>query len=289
MPMPMPQRGSDSPAAPLGGPGTEPEFAALATLATPAVGSTRTWSTRLAAAARRALAPDCIICGTQRADPVCGPCYRDYLAADTARCRVCANLLPPVAACTATAPNAALALCGRCIAHPPRFDATIALGDYRLPLDGIVLALKFHARLDLGMALGRLLAQRAAASVVEGADAADSADAIIALPLGPARLRERGYNQSEEIARSAAAALGLPLLRRALVRVREGPAQQTLALAQRRANVRGAFAVAQPPRARHVLLVDDVLTTGSTLDEAASCLKRAGVQRVTNLVAARTP
>ncbi len=232
-----------------------------------------------AAALRRLFAPYCFLCGVEPGDPVCAGCSADYLPIGVPRCRVCANRLP-----AASPLGRAFDLCGRCLAGAPHFDATVCLADYAPPVDAVVAALKFHARLDLGWALGTLLAQRVQSLHI---------DAVVPLPLADARLRERGYNQSEEIARALAAYLRRPLLREALRRVRHCPSQQGLPLAQRRTNVRGVFAA--DPRARHrlqgrhVLLVDDVLTSGSTLDQAAAALKGAGALRVSNAVVARTP
>lgn len=226
-------------------------------------------------AARRALrglaAPACVVCGVEQGDPVCPGCLADYFPVATPRCAVCGVRLPSVAH---------IARCGRCLHHPPHFSATLVLADYAPPVDGMVMALKYHGRLDLAEAFGRLLALRAAWVQF---------DAVLAVPLAPARLRERGYNQAQDIARALARCLHRPLLSDALQRVRAGPPQQGLRLAQRRRNLHGAFAAPRPLALRHVLLVDDVLTTGSTLDEAAGCLRRAGVGRVSAAVAARTP
>jgi ComF family protein len=242
------------------------------------------------AAARRALAPWCTVCGVQRVTPgalrtaaaVCGACRADYFAAGAFRCRICANRLPRPAV-----PGAGLDVCGQCLAQPPRFDATIVLGDYATPLDAMVAALKYHARLDLGRVLGTLLAEHAAGLAADGA--LEPADAVVPVPLAPRRLRERGFNQAEELARALAAGCKHPLVPGLLRRVRDDPPQQSLGRAQRRTNARGAFSVPgrqAPPR---VWLVDDVLTTGCTLDAAAACLKQAGARSVINLVVARTP
>lgn len=176
-------------------------------------------------------------------------------------------------------------LCGRCLAYRWRFDATLALADYAAPVRGMIAALKFQGRLDLGRAFGLLLARYAAQRPeVEF-------DALIPIPVAPQRLRGRGYNQAEEIARGVAAGLRRPVLARHLIRVQDGPAQHDLPLAQRRTAIRGAFALRLPlPRSiQCAALVDDVMTSGSTLDEAARVLKHAGVERVINLVVARTP
>jgi ComF family protein len=237
---------------------------------------------------RHRLAPACLACGVERGDPLCGGCLRDWFGA-APRCRVCANRLPARLVADGT-PQGEAAPCGRCLARPPRFDATLVLGDYAAPLDGMVAALKFHARLDVGRALGLLLARRCAEEASRaGRGAAPGPTAVVPLPLAPRRLRERGFNQAEELARAAARGLELPLLGAALARVHDRPPQHGLDLARRGTNVRGVFAARGPLGHEHVLLVDDVLTTGSTLDEAAAALKTAGARIVTNLVAARTP
>lgn len=221
---------------------------------------------------RRCFAAQCVVCGIARGDPLCAPCRRDYFDDRRARCTVCANALPGTAA--------GLLLCGQCLACRRHFDATRVLADYAPPIDSMIAALKFHARLDLGRAFGILLAQRAGAL---------DADGVVALPLAPQRLRERGYNQAAEIARALAARRAWPLLHDALRRTLHRPSQQGLRLAQRRTNVRGVFHAPRRLDGLHLVLVDDVLTTGSTLDEAAACLKRAGARTVSNLVVARTP
>ena len=269
---------------------------------------------------RRALAPWCVICGVERGDPVCPGCLEDFLPEDVRRCRRCANRLPaspdpavensvhdpvgnsrilvdePVEKSAISGENHVdipgdfpvdhvVDLCGGCLVRRRHFDATVALADYAAPISGMIAALKFQGRLDLGHAFGRLLARRAARRPGRGCDA------LIPIPVAPQRLRGRGYNQAEEIARAAAAGLGLPVLARHLIRNRDGPAQHDLPLAQRRTGIRGAFALRMPVPGsiRCVALVDDVMTSGSTLDEAAAVLKRAGVERVVNLVVARTP
>jgi ComF family protein len=162
----------------------------------------------------------------------------------------------------------------------------VTLADYAAPIDGLVIALKFGHRLEvahtLGLLLGRLI------------DRSAPADAVLAVvPLAFERQRERGFNQALEVARVAAAACARPLLPHALLRTRHRPAQEGLTRDARRRNVRGAFNVAreaEPQVAqRCVVVIDDVMTSGSTLDEVARVLKRAGAARIVNAVAARTP
>ena len=258
----------------------------------------------VSATLRHLLAPDCVVCCIAAAEPpgspVCAACRADYFPPGTPRCRLCANRLPanllpanpppgnrlppgrppPLRAHIPTATASGTDLCGRCLAHPPHFDATFALADYAPPIDAMVAALKFHNRLDLGRVFGLLMAEQAQPW---------RGDAIVPLPLAAPRLRERGYNQAEEIARVLAARLRRPLLCDALLRTRHCASQQSLRLAQRRTNVRGAFAAGPAVAGLHLLLVDDVLTSGSTLDAAAAALKRAGARSVANCVIARTP
>jgi len=117
-------------------------------------------------------------------------------------------------------------------------------------------------------------------------------DLLVPVPLGEARLTQRGFNQALEIARPLSPALGIPLESRACVRLRDTDAQSTLHPEQRRKNMRGAFSVAPAYVGKldglHVGVVDDVMTTGETLNELAATLKRFGAARVTNFVFART-
>jgi ComF family protein len=227
---------------------------------------------RLRAGLRRLAAPYCAVCRVERGDPVCPGCLQDFFDARCVRCPVCAGRLFG---------GACASRCGRCLAVPPSFDRTIALGDYAPPVDGMVMALKSGARLDLASVFGELLAERI--------DADARIECLFAVPLSDRRQRERGFNQSVEIARVIARRLSVPLARRPLARVRGGPPQQSLPLAQRQRNVRGAFAALAPLSVRRAAVVDDVMTSGATLDEIAQVLKRAGLERVVNLVIARTP
>jgi ComF family protein len=225
---------------------------------------------------RRLFAPRCVLCATTVGDPVCEGCAADFLSADVRRCRVCAQRLGPAAG----------NLCSRCLREPLAFDATFALADYAAPIDGLIIALKFGHRLDVARPLGVLLGRLIAAQT--------PADALLAVvPLAFERQQERGFNQALEIAREAARACDRPLLAHTLIRTRHRPAQEGLTLDARRRNVRGAFAVERSAEARlagrTIVVIDDVMTSGSTLGDVARVLKSAGAARVINAVAARTP
>lgn len=234
----------------------------------------------LRALASRLLPSRCMVCelhpGSQAAS-ICAACESDFLAETPARCERCAIRLPE-------GPTGSARRCGRCLANVPHFDATTTLADYISPVDGMIIALKFTARLDLARLFGCLLARRWSLQPNAAAGAI-----VMPVPLAFERLRQRGFNQSHQIARAFAAAAGRRLVVDRLLRVRHAPPQQTLALSERRRNVRGAFAVEGDVAGAHVLLVDDVMTSGSTLDEAARVLKRAGAVHVRNLIVARTP
>lgn len=230
------------------------------------------------ALAGRLLPMRCVVCDTpngSRRSRVCAPCEHDFFAADDYRCERCAICMP-------TSQHTVSPICGRCLADTPHFDATTTLADYASPVDGMVTAMKFTARLDLANFFGRLLAERVPTYLVR-----DSI--VIPVPLAYERLRERGFNQSHQIARAFAAAVSRRLVTDRLLRVRHTAPQLSLALKERRRNVRDAFAVQGTLKDESIFVVDDVMTTGNTLNEIARILKRAGALRVHNLVAARTP
>jgi ComF family protein len=194
------------------------------------------------------------------------------------RCVRCAN---PLA-------GEASSLCGACLADPPAFDETVAAADYALPLDQLVQQLKFGGQLALAPWFAQLLRD----AVLERPGFV-LPDLLCPVPLGPGRLVERGFNQALEIARPLARSLGVPLQARLALRKVDTRAQSGVAPSERKQNIRGAFAVAadmmDAVAGRHVGIVDDVMTSGHTLDELAATLKEAGAARVSNLVFARTP
>lgn len=224
----------------------------------------------------------CAVCRgatSGRLGRVCTACEARH-GAWRARCAVCAQALP-------AAIDDALARCGRCLREPPPWSRAISALDYGHPWDTLLSALKFRAGLDLlPWCVQRL---RAAIAMAD----APTVDRLLPVPLARARLAERGYNQAWELARRLARELGLPAHAQLLQRVIDTPHQLSLPRERRAANVRGAFLV--PPAAHAVLagqriaLVDDVMTTGATLAEAARTLHAAGAAEVQVWVLARTP
>ena len=151
---------------------------------------------------------------------------------------------------------------------------------YGFPVDCLLQALKYGGHLAL--------ADWAAAALAIAARSQESPDAIVALPLAPARQRERGFNQAHEIARRVAARLRVPI-GAPLARVGDAPPQAMLPWTARASNVRNAFVCVGNVRSQRLVVVDDVMTTGATLIEAARTLIAAGAARVDAWVVARTP
>lgn len=216
---------------------------------------------------RSALPQRCLLCGAPAVLALlCPACDAALPRLGATRCRVCA------------APLADTSVCGACLKAPPRYHYTSAAYTYAFPLDALVQSLKYGGNL----AVARLLGQALAHTVI-----AERVDLIVPMPLSPARLRERGFNQALEIARYVARATAIPLEPEACRRVRDTVAQATLPWKERAGNVRGAFVCDADLTGRTVAIVDDVMTTGATLDELAKNLRRAGAREVRAWVVAR--
>jgi ComF family protein len=213
------------------------------------------------------LAQDCLLCAAASDNRIlCGTCEMDLPRLQKTHCPRCA-LPTPIGE-----------ICGRCLTKPPHYDAALAAYSYDFPLDKLVQSFKYGHRLALGAYFGRQLAVLAKNV---------AADLVIPLPLHPLRLRERGFNQALELARPVARALNLPIDSASCSRTRNTPAQANLAWRERSKNIRGAFHCATDFTGKRVILVDDVMTTGASLDECARTLKLHGAVEVTVLVVAR--
>jgi len=230
---------------------------------------------------RAGLATQCELCRQwTQGDALCADCEACF-AQPRLRCACCA--LPT---------GTAVARCGGCLATPELpYTGTVAAVDYAFPWDGLVTAFKFSGRVDLAEALARRLAD----AVTDAVAASSPHDAawVLPVPLSPARLAERGYNQAWELARRVARLRGLPSDATLLQRPIDTAHQTGLDRAARTANLAGSFMVDPTRRAelagRSVALVDDVMTTGATVAAAAAVLRRAGAASVSVWVFARTP
>lgn len=220
------------------------------------------------------LPPRCLLCGAPGADSrdLCAGCAGDFTL-NTPCCPRCALPLETEAPA-----------CGECLDSAPPFASAWVPFRYGHPLDLLEARFKFHADLAAGRVLAGLLVERA--RHIEPA----RPDLIVPVPLHPRRLRERGYNQALELARPLAHHFDLPLRHDLLLRTRATPPQTGLDAAARRRNLRAAFVVAETtPLPPHVVLFDDVMTTGATLREGARTLLRAGARRVDVWALARAP
>jgi ComF family protein len=214
----------------------------------------------------------CAVCGAWPSAPLCQGCASRF-GAPRHRCARCALPVPE-----------GVATCGACLRAPPPLEACFAAVDYAYPWSGLVGRFKFHGEPGWAATLAARMA-----SVPGLADELARADLVLPMPLAPARLAERGFNQALLLARQLAAAKTDAHL---LLRLRETGSQTALDRQARQRNVEGAFGVeplrAQQLRGKQVLLVDDVMTSGSSLHAAARAVRQAGATRVCAVVLART-
>lgn len=214
-----------------------------------------------------ALLPEsCLLCGADsQSSLLCADCTADLPALPAASCPKCGEQTTHGERC------------GACLKEAPHFDRTIALYRYDFPVDRIIHALKYGHQLAVAGWLGIKLAERLAADK----------RLIIPLPLHPDRVRERGFNQSAEIARVVGNCLNLPVDRSSVLRNRATLPQADLPFKERHKNVRGAFECRVDMSGKNILLIDDVMTTGATLNECARVLKLHGAADISVAVAAR--
>jgi len=229
-----------------------------------------------------ALCPVChAILGAGRRDPLCGTCWSAIIRLDVPWCDTCgaAPALSPASADPRQIAHGRS--CAACEAAPPSYDYARSAAVYEGQLREALHALKFSGRRALAAPLGELAAEQCLAALPAGIDA------LIPVPLAPERERERGFNQAALLARRIGRRLAVPTRPRWLARIRPTRPQSELSAGERRANVRGAFRASRRVAGRHVLVVDDILTTGATVDACARALRDAGAQRVGVLTVAR--
>ena len=210
---------------------------------------------------------NCLLCGISSEEDLCHPCRNSLPQLPLNHCRIC--LLPLMTT----------GICGSCLANPPAYTQSIAALHYTFPVDALIHSLKYQANLAIAPVLANLLIAKINAEKLP--------DVIVPMPLHPERLRERGFNQALEISRLIAKKYNITLLLDACVRTRNTPSQATLSWKARQKNIRKAFNCDLDLSGKQVAILDDVMTTGATLNELAKVIRQRGAKTVTGWVVAR--
>lgn len=211
----------------------------------------------------------CILCDAADAgSQVCSACDADFPYASGARCTICAIPLPLAE------------ICGECLQTPPAFDSAQAVFDYAYPIDSLLGAYKFAGQL----ALAQLFAQK----IVTRLDCEILPDIIVAMPLHAERLKQRGFNQALEIAKIVGRALAIRVDSTSCARVRATPAQVGLRREERLKNMRGAFTCTADVAGQRIAVIDDVMTSGASVNSLSEVLRRAGAKHIDVWLVART-
>ncbi len=214
-------------------------------------------------------AQPCILCGSMSRHGLwCEACDTAMPYLNVPHCPICAL------------PTPTGEVCGHCLKNPPLFTHTVAAFGYQFPLDKLVQAMKYREQLALAKLFSEKLSQRI--------DRTNLPDCVIPMPLHPAKLRVRGFNQAQLIAAKLAREIDRPLLSRACHRLRDTPSQTTLPWRERQKNMHGAFDCEMDLSGKHVALVDDVLTTGASLNALAEAVQKRGASQISAWVIART-
>ena len=214
-------------------------------------------------------AQPCVLCGSMSHFGLwCEPCDAAMPYLDTNVCPVCAL------------PTTSGEICGHCLQTPPAYQHTQAAFGYQFPVDRLIQAMKYQEQLAVtGIFAEKLLSR---------VDKTHLPDYLIPMPLHPAKLKQRGFNQALLIARPLADALNIPLLTNACHRLRDTPSQTDLPWSERTKNVKDAFNCETDLTGKHVALIDDVMTTGASLNELARAVQKCGARDIRAWVVART-
>ncbi len=210
----------------------------------------------------------CLLCGAPHHEGcLCDACQA-HLPLLGAACPRCASPLQQVM------------LCGQCLHSPPEQDASFSVFSYQSPIDHLIATLKYRDKLALIHLFATHMSHHLKHRV--------KPDALIPIPLHPHRLRERGFNQSLELAKQLSQQLAIPVRHDILIRVRDTPPQASLPFSERKKNINQAFQLKCTDVPAHIALIDDVLTTGHTANVAAKLLRQAGVKTIELWTIART-
>ncbi len=203
----------------------------------------------------------CYLCGNSSTEAICNPCKK-YLPYQTNTCLSCAKLLDEVG------------ICPECKQNPPPYTHTQAIFSYTYPIDKLIKLAKFQQNLTILKLLANLMAQDL---IME-----PRPNVLIPVPLHSKRLRQRGYNQSLELAKIISKQSGIPVNTRACKRIKNTRPQTSLLNAQQREeNLAKAFKIKKRLASwQHIVLIDDVMTTGTTVKQLALAFKAAGIARI---------
>ncbi len=213
----------------------------------------------------------CLLCRKTSNTALCSECVKELPWLGSA-CPICA------------APLATDAICGQCQLRKPLFDRTICLARYQLPVSYLIKQFKFHQ----GLAYGRACSQLLTAKLQEYYRHHTLPEVIIPIPLAKARLRQRGFNQAVELAKPIGKQLHIPLDYKSCLRTRNTLPQTDIAAKARKQNVSDVFAMHNKNHYTHVALIDDVMTTGHTVNECSRVLRQTGIQTIDVWCIART-
>ena len=212
---------------------------------------------------------NCILCDSISTEDFCEPCTAHLPWLSQQHCPVCLWPTPDGQ------------ICGPCLQKPPAYTRTVAALSYAFPVDALIQALKYQANLAMAPILVRLIIKKLHNTPYKP-------DILIPMPLHPARLCERGFNQAMELGRVISGQMNIPILANGCQRIQNTPPQAGLPWKARRSNIRNAFECTIALSGKHVAVVDDVMTTGTTLNELAIILRRQGATEVSNWIVART-
>lgn len=210
---------------------------------------------------------NCLLCGASTNQDLCSSCDTHLPRLPDNCCPVCLKSVPVAQQC------------GTCLTKPPAFTRTVAALRYAFPVDAMIHAMKYRANLAIIPILTDKLIQQVRTS--------DLPDLIIPMPLHPLRLRERGFNQALEMGRHLSRELNTPMLIDSCQRIKHTLPQAGLPWKARQKNILNAFDCKMNLSGQHIALIDDVMTTGATLNELAKVLKKQGAGEISNWVIAR--
>lgn len=229
----------------------------------------------------KALAQHCLLCANHQGGKfgVCNGCIEQLPWYKAPQCTVCGLVSQH-------------SICGACLSAPPSIDQTHAVFTYDYPLNHLLQQFKYQQALSISRLFAHVLQQKIVhnktSSAMVNGTSQPRIDLIIPMPMHPARLKQRGFNQAHEIAKPVAKVLKIPLNVLTCQRVKLTPPQASLPLKERITSIRGAFKCKQDLQGLNIAIIDDVMTTGASLNELAKTLKQAGAMRVECWVIART-